>query len=492
MENNLSSFDARLKSALENLEVPYEPATWTALEQRLPSAPAVPPDAVDKAVFKTLNNLEAAYQPNHWELLAQRMVEQTRLRRRLWASKLAEAAVFLLLLANLEGFLGDGTPQQPRPASAPLPNKPIAAKSAKKSNAAPHTAAQTPDAAIFESPANPLTAVSEEGTDTRAAKEAFGALLSPPATNTLTESASGAVEAGGLATLFSQPYSDIADAKRGRKDGVQGAAEQPSAGTAQQVVFAFLPTRQVAVSSALSIDKKYFPAANSPVLTPEKAARQSHFYVASFASLDHNRTQVAGLTPLTTPGYGGGFAVGYRKGKKWGVEAGLAYSRKNFRPRKEVEIVSGNINKGYYGSFIRDVDADMVTVPVKATRQLARMGKLTVQAVVALTTNIAAEKSYQRKSVYYPGFQQEPGGGTGPVQAPAIAHEVNGVLEGGPWKGNVYAAVGAGLRLEHPVGKRYAVFVETAYHRAVTKGGIGPKPSQINTLALQTGVMAGL
>ena len=57
----LQKFDSTLKSVLENLEVPYEPGTWAALESRLDALPAA--DAVDKAVRPALERIEMPYQP---------------------------------------------------------------------------------------------------------------------------------------------------------------------------------------------------------------------------------------------------------------------------------------------------------------------------------------------------------------------------------------------------------------------------------------------
>ncbi|MCB9305777.1 MAG: hypothetical protein H6565_04215 [Lewinellaceae bacterium] len=121
MDNH--NFDKRLKSVLDGLEVPYEQGTWAALEQRLnaPFAEEHPAavDAVDKALYHTLEGLEAPYQSSHWEQLSQQMNRQRYLRRRIRFTKLAEAAIFLLLLVNLNGFLHfDDDIQRDTPAPA--------------------------------------------------------------------------------------------------------------------------------------------------------------------------------------------------------------------------------------------------------------------------------------------------------------------------------------------------------------------------------------
>ena len=489
MDNNLSSFDAQMKAALDNLEVPYELSTWAALEQRLPSAPAA--DRVDKAVFSALNNLEAPYQSSHWAMLAERMAEQTRLRRRLWASKLAEAAVFLLLLANLDGLLGDGPAPASLPATPPPSDKPIAEKTPRRHPSAPTSAAATQFSAATTIPgavglaenfaAHTMLLTTDGQTPGAADNQRIG-------TNPSAQTTAG--------TPLENPFSP----QHPMPLQADGAAGTPgvlaSTAAAPQQMFAWLAPLSATPQGPLFLDKKNVNTSvfrfATPVLSlPEKAPKQQRFYASSIASLEKNRVKAEGADLQITPGHGGGFAAGYRKGK-WGVEAGVAYSEKRFRPRKEVKIVpGGNINKGYYGAYVREVSADMVAVPVKATRRIAKAGRLSVHAVAGLTANIAVEKSYQNKTVFYPGFQPQPV--TDPVPKPtAFAQTGDGLLEGGSLDGNSYLSATAGLRLEHPVGKRYTVFVEGAYNPALTRQGIGPKSAQINTLALNAGVMAGL
>jgi len=475
MENKLNPFDARLKSALENLEVPYDASTWAMLDQRLPKA--APADSVDKAVFAALDGLEAPYQSSHWDLLANRMAEQARLRRRIRVSKLAEAAVFLLLLLNLEGLLGSGDSVKPAPAPATAPKSdvPIADRSGRKhrtdathlpvgTTSNPSAGEQIAGSALYPS----VSTFEKEGSSPTLSQLdiAFGTLSS--ATNNQQPTTSNQQPA----TSNQQPTTS----------NQQPATSNP--------FLAPLQTDWAAL--AAKPDEKHFGQLPLPVVSPRKAPKQSRFYVATFATLDHNRVKVNNITSQTTPGYGGGLAAGYRS-EKWGVEAGLVYTHKTFQPRKEVEILSGDINKGYYGAFIQEVDADMVSVPVKVTRKIARMGKLTAHAVAGLTANVVTEKSYRSKSVFYPGFSPQTGNSNAPTLKSKTAKEGNGALEkGGSLDGNTYATANAGLRLEHPIGKRYSAFVEAGYHQAITKQGIGPKPSQISTLALQAGVMAGL
>ncbi|HMX41217.1 MAG TPA: hypothetical protein PKD78_12840, partial [Saprospiraceae bacterium] len=401
-------FDARLKSALENLEVPYEASTWAVLEKRLPLS-SLPDDAVDRALRPTLTRLEAPSQHSQWDLLAQRLSEQSRLRRRIWLAKISEAAVFLLLLANLDGWL-QGTPQEPVAPSRP--NQPIAqherpaaatsawkeggksASEAGEESPVTHSSAFAYTSAMLASGASrpeSLSPLQDYGANGTGVEEAgLPAVLSPWAP-------SGSPSAAPASPAVSSPVSFVS------QESILPLPVAPASPLLGQMPT--MPDLWMAAS----------PASGLAAAAPRKAARKSRFYAASFVAMDQNTAHVEGLAPQTSRAYGGGLAAGYRAGG-WGVEMGVAYSPKRFRPRKQVEIVSGNINKGYYGVYVQEVSADAVSVPLKATRRLARTGRASLHAVAGVSATIAAEKAYASKTVYYPGFQPQPG--TDPLPKP--------------------------------------------------------------------------
>ena len=456
MKDNL--FDKKLKDTLGNLEAPYDPASWAALEQRLnlpftEEQPA-PVDAVDKAVFRTLERMEAPYQPAHWDLLARRMTLDDRRRRRVWISKFAEAAIFLLLLANLEGLLDTGTSTRPEPALQPA--------------ASPHLQAEAGRGRAYHN-----NAVDREmaGTDSASPEYPDGQVI-PVAEASLLASgypvAAGQPGSGADGAVLSAPLFDPAMLQE--NNWVPLAA------------FASLFTNQPGqVQSAGQLFQ--------PVPVNTKAPKARRFYAATFSNYDRNFVVSTGYT-TQSDGYGGGTAIGYRLGK-WGVEAGLTYSRRQYRPKKEVEIYGGNTVDGFYGSFAKNVDMDIVSVPVKATRRFARLGQMTAHATAGVTTHIAVDKSFQYGSTFYPG-QAPSGSGSFVNQQPKLRKNGRGVLENGSLRNNVYATADLGVRLEHPVGRHFAAFIEPTYRQALGGKGVGPNPARINTFTVQAGVLATL
>ncbi len=451
---NDKSFDERIKSALDNIEPAYDASTWGLLEKRLnaPFAEEHPAavDGVDKAVFHKLERLEVPYQPAHWDMLSTRMQQQGRQRRRILFVKIAEAAIFLLLLANLDGWLPTSE-QEIQPAKRTFTG-PVA--SAEKSNPLPADNFGIRDLdATSNGQGNPaLYFVSTNG-------------QSPAGLDFLNTA---------LATdnqLFNEnALNDLAD-------------------NAVLPVYVALESAEILPSGPFAVHYDRINAA--PHAVPVKVFKQSKWYVAVGASFDHNRVYTD-FGVRTGAGYGAAVAVGYRKGK-WGFESGFDYAHKQYEPKRQIEIYTGNVSNGYYGSALKSVEAEVVSVPFKATRRLATMGKGSLHAFGGASANVVVEKAYNYDTYYFPGSAPS---GTRPVdddEASGIRKPGRGALEqNGQWAGNVYAAIEAGIRYEYPINKRFAAFVEPGYRMALPGQSLGPNKSTVHTMSVKAGVITTL
>lgn len=451
---DLQQFDTTLKSALENIEVPFDPSTWAALASKLDQLP--PADAVDQALRPSLEKVDASYDAGSWNLLANRMDVLARVRR-LRMTKMAEAAILLLLLLNLKGFFGVvQSVTHPAPVKKEIIG-PIAkvstSKSKKSSQQSPTESVST---ATAETPQNLTDQVIAFVKD-------------------LAQGFSKAAEETPVLTpMVLQPIASNASLLDGNRFyGQSGLMKFTDA--------ANLPLQPV---------KPLLYASNDvliPGLEIEKAVRKSRFYAASYGSYDRNYAREGDFSHQSN-GYGGGFIVGYRKGK-WSLESGIAYAQKNYQPKRQnVEYQNDPFN-GISFYYIDEVNADVVSIPVKATRKIAQMGSVTTRAVAGISTHFAANKSYGYKTVHYPPpipLPQDP-------NHPAVSVSPNGqgILENGGLTHNVYASADLGIRVEQPLGKHYVAFVEPAFRHSLGSG-LGPTATRINTLTIQAGVMASL
>lgn len=448
-------FDQHIKHTLEGLEAPYDPATWDLLERRLDALVAeeypAPVEQIDKLVYHTLQRLEAPYQAAHWELLAQRMQRQASLTRRIRLTKLAEAAILLLLLANLNVFPGfePEVPHRTKPGKIHRPDVPVASATPEQSHRYPRNA----------------------GVAAQNAGAGSGKLLPSFLSN---PTPAGLLDPG---YRSAQSVSEL-------MNGLQQVAEKAGHRIAErQPATDFLPLNMMAAVESPT------RATGMPETAPVRRFREkSPFYLSTFASADQNLVLVNGERRPGS-GYGAGIGAGVRKGK-WGAEAGIVYAHSRYEPQKKVEFYTGNVTNGYYGSTLTDVQTDLVSVPLKVSRQVARAGNTSVRAVAGVTTSFAVQKAFDYGTIVY-NDPNPPS--TQPGNNPKLRKTGRGVLENGGLNGNVYATIDAGVRIEHPLGRgRYTAFIEPGFRQSLTRKGTGPNREPVNTLTLQAGVMAFL
>ncbi len=449
---DLHKFDSALKSALENIEVPFDPSTWAALGNRLDALPA--PDAVDKVLRPALERIETTYEADTWFALANRMESLTRVRR-LRMTKLAEVAIFLLLLLNLKSFF-----TVVESVTNPVPVKkevrePIATSrpsTAKKHHFGAAHADQNVATDANKSLADQVVAFVQN----------------------VAASLTQDVENNGVNAEANTPHA-IAN----NSSVLDPAIFYSQSGTVKFPVGPLLPTRSLTpvlfASSMLSI----------PGIETPKLSRASCLYASSFSSLDVNYLREGEYSDKKT-GYGGGFTVGYRKGK-WGLEAGLQYSQKNYQPKIKNVAYQNDLN-GVSLFNIENVDADVFSLPIKTTRRIAKLGKATAHAVAGLTANFATSKNYGYKTSHYPPAPLDPNQPSLPLMP---LPNGKGALENGGLSHNAYTTADLGLRVEQPLGKRYTAFVEPVFRQSLG-GGLGPSSARLSTFSLQAGVMASL
>lgn len=456
---DLNKFDKLFKSSLENLEEPFDSSSWSAMENRLNANfseehPA-PVESVDLAVKRALDRLEVPYQMSDWQILSDRL-NHIAITRRIRITKIAEAVIFLLLLINVEGFLG-GFKEVVKPApTKPRVSVPMAQngqnRHAKHNNSV--LKAGIPD--------NQSSSLGDQMAALVA--ETFSSNQEAPNDVNLSEISPVAVPVSG----------SILD----------GRNFYNTSGVTRFDLLSPVPSRHPVLMANL----------NLPVLPAEAAAiisrKKSGMYAASYVSYAHNQI-VSGNYHTSQNAAGVGMKIGIRKGN-WGVESGLAYSNTRYTPKRVEKIYAGSPIDGFLASYVQQADGDVFVIPVKVTRKIVRAGNASLHAVAGVSANIVAEKSYQYRRVIYPPVNPS-GGGTGvdPTQYAIPNKKQDGVLEGGSLGTNTYVTADLGVRLEAPVGKRYVAFIEPSYRRALN-GGFGPEREKIHSFTIQAGVMASL
>lgn len=470
-----NAFDRQIRHTLENLEPPFDPTTWDALQQKLDAAnaapaaeeaPAPPPSrgtVTEQQIADFLRDFEVGYQPADWNLLSQQMDHRAEVRR-IRLHKAAEAVLMLLLLANLQSVLTGSAklfrmpvPAAPQPVEKPA-NRPIA------SNRHGHGLASA--VVVEPSVATPGQLAAEH-------------TIVPE--TTLVANVPVTLD---VILANGQPAESV---PQGIANQLIGPDGQPlPAGLRPLTLLAMLGLDQFATQQ---------PAATTlaaAVRVPTTKANPSvgeRLYAQIFAGWERNHTQFADASASSTnPGNSAGVLVGARRGK-WGVEGGVAYARRSYNTEKEIITFRKTGPNSAVGTSLDGVRADFVAVPVRATRQLAHLGRTKVVAAAGATANFAMGKKYRFREYNMPlPPNQVPGIG----QPDATLPVAESLLNGGNLADNFYATADLALRVEQPVTRRLTAFVEPVYSRAVTPGGFGPKSARTHSVAVQAGVMAAL
>ena len=435
------SFDDHIKQSLNKLEEPYDPGSWDLLQQKMDASigEEVPEPVadVDKAVYHTLSRMEAGYQPGDWAKMSA-VLDGNRKRRKVFWLKLTEAAAVLLLLFGIDSYSEYRSGQPIRRLN---PNVPIAAAGM------------------------PGDKGSVNHTFSNASANAYGDARAH------SYSAAQALP-GRPVALISQNQQDIAS-RFPYSSRIVNAAPSTS--------FDPVPTRVPELSR-----NKVQPKA--PIVTI--APRKSNWYVLNYAAAEQNKVRIAGQV-RNSRGYGAGVLLGFRQ-KRWGVEAGAGYAHRSYEPKLEIEIYDGNINSGYYGIGTTKVEADLVSIPVRITREIAQRHKTSILAVAGVSAHLALQKTFKTKTFFFPGSAPSGIPGAADQQTVADRYNAKGILEGGQLKRNVYASADIGVRVEHRIGKRYNAFIEPSYRRQISSNGIGTSNTGINTIGVSAGVIAFL
>jgi hypothetical protein len=463
-------FDSTIKNSLQNFEVPFDAASWDLLEQKMQSRKSAAgyavTDDVDNVVKKALLGMEVAYDPANWEKMSKKIDNSHILRQRIYITKFAEAAIFLLLVWNFGSMLFTEKAKLFTPNAQSIDQTISEVKNPRVN--------KTPAFANQNAPAI-STAITEMMAGNISIQEVLLSSLEGIAP-TNTDLAGNTNEANVLlASLTTENTTSQSQLE------AQNHAVRSVFGT-----YAFLQNLPL---ENVEIQRSNL-AFNTVVL---KKHREKKYYASNYAAVTRNRISTPynqeGDKPAYeqwTTGYGAGIAIG-KKGKKWSAETGIAYNSVTYNPQKNIKISSNNGSHGIKGTYLKEMDLDIVSVPVSANRRVARVGKSTLSAKIGATAHAITQSAFRYETVSLPPTTPVPGNGTNTF----TTTQGNGVFEGGKLKNNAWASVEAGLRLERPINRQTSVFIEPTYS-SVIAGKIGPTNDKIAGLVLNAGVISRL
>ncbi len=493
-EKNYS--EREIKDALDNLEVPYNPASWEKLEARLnaPFTEEKPAavEEVDKLVRPKIERFEAVYDPAHWQIMADRLRLIAARRRQIASTKLLETALVLLFLGNLPTWLGLGRAEPQRiPISAGAPIAGVEEPDAEgfirrtleaKARQAAATAidlndpaAVGPDASLQPSPDGSLDIIKESpvvpASEISITEEVVNSLRDFFFTKKPAEEATKPPLP--IAAL-GQPYGQVL----GEKQSAFGklAAVEPVETRMTEVDGEFGPT-------FLPFEPSYI------------GKKERRFKVGIFIAPQANLARTPALDPINPDivqlKNGWAFGLNFSATRdRFGFETGLTYESKSLD--RNLTATSGSLEEGFTKTvLLQQQQYEIAGVPLRATMRIGQVRHVSFSARLGASACAIVQKnnvkdridSYSSGNNYVPGIL---------ALQRNNKQERRGLFEGGSLMENGFITADAAVRLERPIGRRLSLFVEPVFQHTVVPKGIGLRHDRLSTFSLQTGVTATL
>ncbi len=472
-------FDKDIKEKLEQVQAPYQAAHWQRMSERLDATEFRPETDTrfdQLAKDKLSNPTELPYAAASWEKLAMRMDRSRTLIQRLRTSKVAELAILILALLNLDAFETDSKWQYPPTPQQITTHQPNSVDT--ELNKQEQTAAKShplPSAAGAELPrsqnrkaADTRTRVQRNGSNYRTKSQPIVAAEQVPAP------APGLIETiNGL--VYSLPESGPTLSTSETDVVLTSTANTQSIELLPAVAITYLP--EEAIVPTLSV---------VPMVKP--ARQRAGWEVIAHAGPDY--VSVHGLNNTTTRGYTGGVHIARIKGK-WSVQTGVDYTRVAYRLKPMREIVAGTIATGQIGRVATAVDLDVVSVPVRVGRSIWKRKRTEISVAAGpqliATTGVSADYNH----FFTPGSMPDPT--AIPAYRVPAAPPINGIFEGGKLDENLHLAAQVALRADLKLGStNKSLFAEVNGQALITRNRLAKSPDYFSGVGLRTGLIAAL
>jgi hypothetical protein len=497
MEKSL--FDQIIKKKLEQVETPAigAKASWQAFAQKL-DAVEFRADAdttsIDQLAKEHLAKpKEVPYVPNNWNALSARMDRTKTLVQRLRSAKIAEAAILILTLLNLDAFqvkqtkwlhpkLKSNEPivevQTPSVSGSTTGlGEMVEAKLTTTYSSEGQVGSKTPEG-------NHLNQINDQNAGSYQqyiVNQQVTDFLAQE--NKTSQSSNPLVFDQNLPTTTDHVSNIIADLQTPASKIVSGSSTiiRSSSGIKTEMIEPLSASEIVEVAS-MEDGVQWLMPATQPFIARSIKRALSVYAGPDFVSL-------GGVNPTRTVVHTVGVQYSHRKGN-WGVATGVEYSNLSYKSKEKKDTLAGSAQAGFVGRALQNLQFDIVQIPVRATRSIFRKRKTEVLATGGVQLMATVQISPDYNSFYAPGSTPDPTSQQIPPIPPVKS--VDGLFEGGRLSDNTHLLAVAGLRLEqHLNASNKLLFVEVNGQKLLTKR-VASTDATFAAIGLRAGLMATL
>ncbi|MCO6486607.1 MAG: hypothetical protein J5I41_12605 [Saprospiraceae bacterium] len=472
----MKDFDKKIGDRLREHTTTRPADAWDRFNRQMNASSPPSDEAFESFVRHRLEHHQThhteAIRHRHWQTLRTQMELAAFRLKELWISKCMEATLFLLIFSAIWPV------DLSRPDVWPPDAQP------RQENSAPRLIPATPDM--------PPMANLPEQVRTARAVQARIPEGQASAIHDLTEKEFGTKPLAGTTTdqpslIFPRQSAEMAMLESGK-------LSSPAAGlipATDEGILASLP-HPAPAPVTLSHEPAFLPL---PVLPDPKIRFSQRVSMAVNGDIHFIETPYDHL--LGKVGYNQlsgsyGFVLGYSwEGRKWGLRSQMGYRHVYYLPKPYTEVFDGDIERGYFTETLRNIELNLLSVGIMATRQIARQGAWNTYGLAGGTMHVAFLANYDRKQKYLPGSDPLPSGELPEPVKPSLTSQKrypDGLFEGGNLEENYYLSMDLGIGIERHLGGRISLFAEPVFHYNPFRRSLGPNNDRIHTLSIYSGI----
>lgn len=504
--------DETLKGSLENLEgAAFIPMDWEMMESKLDAAMAEPKmDAdldpqmddiyLDAVAYGHLKNIQPAYNHKHWEMMSARLDEEYAYRRKVFVTKLFEAAIVLLLVWTAFNYFPNK-----KSISAPIAAKPTQDFNSESSNNSANQVLPEDQSSNFQSTIPAVSAVESELSEENKVNKVPPLITNNSSLNfndistPVPPISEGKITASPTLEHSNALLSFLENERNQRKSLPIGKtlAFDNDELLKEKLIIQISPLPSL-VSSFIDINDlstdHYFSLAQ---IIKKKKLRTHEIFFSMYGSADLNfvnsdfysdEKRAWDVYQTSMYGYGGGFALGFQL-KRFLIETGVSYNFISYRQREEASII-GTFDR-YVEEQWEDAELNMVHVPLNIQYSFLVKRKWKMYSLTGVSINMALQNNFNfQLEDADPDLTPETLSRSLPVNESEIVNEsllYKGILEGGGLKENSYLTANIGLGIERKFTYRWSLFLQPVYRHHFLIDGIGPNEDRIHSGSIRFG-----
>ncbi|MFK7772606.1 MAG: hypothetical protein AB8F94_10720 [Saprospiraceae bacterium] len=503
------NLDETMKGSLENLEgAAFVPMDWAMMESKLDAAIADTPDAdldpqmediyLDAIAYEHLKNIQPAYNHKHWEMMSARLDEEYAYRRKVFVTKLFEAAIVLLLVWTAFNYFPNKKTTQD---SQPIVDTKIQTNTNDLStNLNNQSSLKNEFVGSSEEtiPSSNQVNQNEIVKNVESQAPSLIAKSNPVSENAITATPTPPISDDKISeSPFLNNVNSISLLENKKQKTTSLPLEKTLALNEKEILkekliiqISPLPSLMNSFVEMDDFKKDRFSLAQ---LIESKKLRTHEVFFSMYGSTDLNFVDSDFYNGTERKwdvynryryGYGGGFALGFQL-KRFLIETGASYNFISYQQREEANII-GSVARGFVEEQWDDAELNMVQVPLNIQYSFLVKNKWRMYSLTGVSINMALQNNFN----FQLEDQQNTQSRSISLDESEIANEASlykGILEGGGFRENSYLTANLGFGVERKFTYRWSLFLQPIYRRHFLIDGIGPNEDRIHSSSVRFG-----